>query len=151
MLRKQYFAMYEIMLQSMPLKTNINALYGYLFDFADYCAFGRNFSRRALGRHGHRLHRRLGRGGVGAGLGAGARAYSARCDFDHYGGDCGDCGFAAGRRPRLSGAHGGKYFAQKPEKHQFLSAHGYLFSHHFSGHRPHGLFDDAGDCGGGQK
>lgn len=31
MLRKHYFAMYEIMLQSMPLKTNINALYGYLF------------------------------------------------------------------------------------------------------------------------
>ena len=44
-----------------------------------------------------------------------------------------------------------KYFAQKPEKHQFLSAHGHLFSHHFGGHRPHGLFDDACDCGGGQK
>ena len=58
---------------------------------------------------------------------------------------------AAGRRPRLSGAHGGKYFAQKPEKHQFFGAHGHLFPHHFGGHRPHGLFDDAGDCGGGQK
>lgn len=87
-----------------------------------------------LGRHGHRLHRRLGRGGVGAGLGAvPGHIPHDRVILIIM------AVIAAIAALQLAGSldylvrMAENILRRNPEKHQFLSAHGYLFSHHLAG------------------